>query len=204
VTVEGVTMTFGSRRVLDGVDAHLPAGELSALMGPSGAGKSTLLAIIAGHLVPTTGTVRVTDSAGRATSQVEWMVQSTPTLPRRTAWDNAALGALARGLDRPLARDEAARVLEMLSLTAVRDTRAFRLSGGERQRVAVARSIARRTPVLLADEPTASLDPESRAAVCHALRVAADAGVTVAVATHDPWVADRCDRVVPLLHDQGR
>lgn len=203
MTVTGVSMAFGSRRVLAGVDATFGAGRLCALMGPSGTGKSTLLAIIAGHLRPTAGEVVVTDAENRRTDQVEWMVQSTPTLPRRTAWDNAALGASARGLDRTAALAEAARILDALDLTAVRGTRTFRLSGGERQRVAVARSIARRTPVLLADEPTASLDPQSRAAVCRALRVAADAGTTVVVATHDPVVAEGCDAVL-LLDAQAR
>lgn len=191
-------MRFGRRLVLTGLTAAFPAGRVSALMGPSGTGKSTLLAIVAGHLAPTAGRVQVTDGAGAPTTDVEWLVQSTPTLARRTAWDNAALGALARGLDRPAARAEAARVLEQLALSPVREVRTFRLSGGERQRVAVARSIVRRTPVLLADEPTASLDPTSRSAVCDALRAAADAGATVVVATHDPVVAGRCDQVLLL------
>ncbi len=214
VTLHDVGMRFGARVVLDGLHAELPAGRVSALMGPSGAGKSTVLAIVAGHLRPTSGRVVVTAGApvpgapvpgapagGMAPTaevEVEWMVQSTPVLSRRTAWDNAALGALARGVARPRAMAEAADVLDRLGLDEVRGTRAYRLSGGERQRVAVARSIVRRTPVLLADEPTASLDPESRAAVCAAFRAAADAGATVVLATHDPVVAGLCDLVVDL------
>lgn len=200
VTLLDLEMRFGARMVLDGLTATFPAGRMCALMGPSGAGKSTLLAIVAGHLTPTAGRARVTDVAGAPTRDVEWLVQSTPTLARRSAWDNAALGALARGVDRRAARAEAAQVLDDLALGPVREVRAFRLSGGERQRVAVARSIVRRTPVLLADEPTASLDPVSRAAVCDALRAAAGAGATVVVATHDPAVADRCDQVLLLEH----
>ncbi|PPI44557.1 ABC transporter ATP-binding protein [Rathayibacter tritici] len=188
-----VRVVFGGRPVLQDVALSVSAGEAVALCGPSGAGKSTLLAVLAGQLRPDSGRIRTVPP-----ERIAWIVQSTPLLARRTALDNAALGALARGARRREAEAEADRALLAVGVAGLRDRPVHELSGGERQRIAVARAVVARSEVILADEPTASLDPQSRALVIRALLGATATGAAVIVATHDPVVAAACDRAVLL------
>jgi len=112
--------------------------------------------------------------------------------------DNIALGAMARGQPYAEATAISIALLDGLSLSHLRDSPAHQLSGGERQRVMILRGVAFESPVLLADEPTASLDPVSRGDVVRALKFAADAGATVIVSTHDEAVAAQSGQVVRL------
>lgn len=195
VGVRGLGVQLGSRVVLDGISAVFHAGELTCLMGPSGAGKTTLLAAIAGYVPPTRGVVDIEED-DRA--RIAFVAQSTPLLLRRTAADNVALGALARGAGWNEALLVAESLLSSLSMSELTMSRGYTLSGGERQRVAILRAIAQAAPIILADEPTASLDPTNKSHVVRALRAAADQGATVIVATHDPFVAGASDKVVEL------
>jgi ABC-type lipoprotein export system ATPase subunit len=197
IVVTGVSVRFGPRRILDTVSMSISPGQVVALMGPSGAGKSTLLGVLSGTADVDGGTV-LTVSA----DQVSWIVQSAPVLPRRSALDNVALGSLSRGANRSQARSDALAAMEPLGLSPLRRRPAFELSGGERQRIAVARSIAARRALILADEPTASLDPDSRTLVVRGLVEAAGRGAAVVIATHDPVVAASCHRVLAI--DAGR
>lgn len=158
------------------------------LVGPSGAGKSTVLAIIAGMEIVDSGDVILNTGA----DSVGWIVQSSPLLTRRTVWDNVALGSSCLGFRSR--DDEIANVLGRLGIHELAAHRVQQLSGGERQRVAVARGLMAGTEILLADEPTASLDAVSRDAVSAALREAGQSCL-VLVATHDPRVAESCDLV---------
>ncbi|RMI12740.1 ABC transporter ATP-binding protein [Cellulomonas triticagri] len=196
--LRGVHVTLGGRHVLDGVDLDLaPVGSV-AVVGPSGSGKTTLLAVVAGLLAPDAGTVL---RGGRPVDarDVAWVMQTTPLLGARSAVDNVALGALARGCTRAAADAVARDALDGLGLGDRAGTRVRRLSGGERQRVAVARALVQEAPVVVADEPTASLDAHARDRVVQALLAVASAGRLVLVATHDRVVADGCDRVVDLV-----
>nr|WP_276508639.1 ATP-binding cassette domain-containing protein [Modestobacter muralis] len=175
----------------------LESGDLTALMGPSGSGKSTLLAILSGLMPPGEGTRRVT-GAPPGEQAVSWIFQNSPGLTRRTVLDNVSLGPLSAGATRQQAEDAARSALQLLGLGDLAGTRLFRLSGGERQRAAVARCIASRADLILADEPTASLDARNRALVCQALDAAARNGSVVVVATHDQAVAQACHRVLDL------
>lgn len=195
VGVRGLTVGFGSRVVLDDVTAEFRAGELSCLMGPSGAGKTTLLATIAGYVLPTRGVVEI-DASERA--RLAFVAQSTPLLLQRTAADNVAVGALARGMDWVEALQLAEHLLLSIGMGDLVSSRGYTLSGGERQRVAILRAIAQSAPILLADEPTASLDRDNKAQIVRALRAAAHEGATVVVATHDRFVASAADKVVDL------
>lgn len=192
VTLTDIGKRFGPLVVLDRFTAFFPAGKATALMGPSGAGKSTVLALIAGLIPPDAGII------AKADDDLDWIFQTSPLLMRRTARDNAALGLLGRGIPRDTALALADEALDRLGLAHAATQTVFRLSGGERQRVAVARALITQAPVLLADEPTASLDGHSRALITDGLTEAAARGATVIVATHDPTVAAACDAIVRI------
>jgi ABC-type lipoprotein export system ATPase subunit len=188
-----VSVTFGTRTLFARVNTRFHEGQMVSLVGPSGAGKSTLLAVISGFVSPTTGIV-----VAPPTTVFDWIFQLAPLLNRRSGIDNVALGAMASGKSYEESLTLAMPIIHDLGLSGVAAAPTYRLSGGERQRVAVGRSIARRPDVLLADEPTASLDPLSRELICNALRAAAAGGIAVVVATHDPWVAAKCDDTLEL------
>ncbi|WP_166868240.1 MULTISPECIES: ATP-binding cassette domain-containing protein [unclassified Salinibacterium] len=169
-------------------------GSFTALVGPSGAGKSTLLAAIAGFRDLDSGSITARSATGPARFSI--ISQAATLFMERTALTNVALGGVARGLPMREAQALAGDLLERLGLPEVALTPAHKLSGGERQRVMIARAVSARSNVLLADEPTASLDPDSRRLVCEALREATHSGVTTIVATHDPFVAELADEVL--------
>lgn len=198
LTITGLHHAFDTRQLFTNLHLQAASGDMVALMGPSGAGKSTLLATIAGAVTPDAGSIRITPVD---TPRIVWIVQSTPLLPRRTALDNVRLGPLGEGLRHAQATNRALSAMSRLGVDHTAFTRVFRLSGGERQRLAVARAVASSADVILADEPTASLDPDSRTDVMNALRAAADLGTLVIVSTHDAAVARVCDWTAHL--DEG-
>lgn len=193
VQVGGVT-------VLQDVTLSVPPGQVTALMGPSGVGKTTILRVLWGDLLPASGTVERPFSY----DQMAWIPQSAPVLPRRTALANVALGPYSLGLSEARAIATAAIALATLGMTELADREARKLSGGERQRVAVARALAGARKVVLADEPTASLDAQSRDTVVSALRKVAMCGGTVLVATHDLAVAAQCDSAIVVENRRTR
>lgn len=194
VSVDEVSKSFGDRRVLNGISFAHTSHDLVSLMGPSGSGKSTLLDIIAGRLDPDRGSVR-REPAG---SNIAWLAQSSPALLRRTAVDNVTLGGLLRWPDLEGLQSRVEATMENLSISHLARSRMYTLSGGERQRVAVGRAIVAGSPLILADEPTASLDRHSAALVTEALVKAAEFGALVIVATHDADVAAACTHVHDL------
>lgn len=168
-------------------------------MGPSGAGKTTLLQVLGGLITPSSGRSTLSESTTHA---VAWIVQNSPLLPRRTCQENVAIGALGAGEEWDKAQILAGAILGEVGLSDSASVAAFKLSGGEKQRVAVARAMATGAPLILADEPTASLDARSRTLVCEALTRAARKGCSVVVTTHDPQVADTADAIFWLEDGQ--
>lgn len=198
--VRGLDVALGGRPVLRGVCLDVSAGEVVALAGVSGAGKTTLLRAIAG-LLPASGSV----VAGGRPALV---FQQHALANRLTARENVLVGALGRiGFWRaalrlwPRAEVAAAEeCLDRVGLTGLGDRRADYLSGGQRQRVAIARALLQRAPVLLADEPVASLDPATAEDVLALLRdLARRDGLAVLVSLHQPELAARfADRLLRL------
>lgn len=176
----------GSRQILSNCSLRVRGPGLVIITGPSGAGKTSFLHILAGLVRPDTGHITITGTDG---TRPAWIVQNSPLLDRRSARENVALGLLGQGHDWVQAQNRALHVMADVGIEHLADSAAFRLSGGERQRVSVARAMASEPPLLLADEPTASLDAGSRDLVIAALSVAADNGATVIITTHDPAVA---------------
>lgn len=188
---------------------RVPGAERICIKGASGTGKTTLLHLLAGLLAPTKGTIRIGDvdlgalregprDAFRA-RHIGLVFQTARLLPSLSATDNVALAASLAGSGSAEARERARALLERVDLRARADAPPAELSVGEAQRVAVARAVASRPSVLLADEPTASLDPKRRDSMLTLLdEVAATHGATLIVVSHEPEVHARFDRVVRL------
>jgi putative ABC transport system ATP-binding protein len=202
VVLEGAGVRFGDRVVFENLDAVFPAATVTSLVGPSGSGKSTVLGVIAGLRTLDSGTVAITNSdAGAAAdpdpSSVAWIPQSSQTMPSRSVIDNVAIGGLSAGLAFDEASADAADLLARVGLIGVEALPARNLSGGELQRMSLARALASRKPIILADEPSASLDranTERIAEILQALAVSA----TIVVATHDPILVAATSSVVDL------
>jgi iron complex transport system ATP-binding protein len=213
LTVENVSVALGGRTVLQDVSFTLPRAGVAALVGPNGAGKTTLLKAISG-LLPYAGTVtaadqNIADLAPRARAkQFSYLPQGHAVHWPLPVHDVVALGRFPHGSTDPSRlsdADERAVVDAMAAadVTALADRRVTELSGGERSRVALARVLAVQAPVVLADEPIASLDPRHQIDVMKLLRKTADAGALVIVVTHDLGLAARfADHV--LVVSEGR
>lgn len=206
VTLANVSKKFGSRTVLSEMSAEFLGPGSYSLMGPSGSGKSTILSLIAGMDEPDLGAITfVTKGVLTVRPRIAWILQSSPLLTRRSIWDNVALGPLVRGAKIEEIQERISELLSRFGIASLAHTKVAQLSGGERQRVAVIRALASGDRIILADEPTASLDPQMRDIVCDALLSASEAGALVLIATHDQTVADRCTHTVKLhresVHD---
>lgn len=164
----------------------------TALLGPSGSGKSTLLAILAGWLEPTRGSVHDRPSG------LQWVLQSPVGSPRRDALSHVALPMLADGVQPDEADAQADAILQRLNLGSVARRPLRHLSGGEAQRLMLAKAIAAAPGLMLADEPTAQLDPTNAATIRDVIGNLALGGITMVVATHDHELAAACDRSVEL------
>jgi len=213
VTVSDVTFAYRSeRRILDQFTLRVEDGEVVALVGPSGSGKSTVLGILGLLLRPESGAVYIDDKAVTARrptrherSRISWVFQSMNVLAGRSVQDNAAVGLLARGLTRAEANAVAGGLLEAVGLAGFAHRAIETLSGGQIQRVCIARALATNPRLLLADEPTGQLDPETSSLVARFMVAAArrSAGCLV-VATHDPDVARQCDRTIDMRLEAAR
>ena len=198
----------GMIRALDGVDLTVESGEFVAITGPSGCGKSTLLHLLAALDRPTAGTIRVDgydlnhlrrNNLFRR-EEIGLVFQLHNLLPRLSVQGNVQI-AMA-GSRRPHVERSvyAKRLLGDVDLDDLADRRPPQLSGGERQRVAIARALANDPPILLADEPTGSLDSSSVQAVLGLFqRLRDERGVTIVLVTHDSVVAGMADRVIRML-----
>ena len=211
LAAQQLEVTLSGRTVLHDVSLSLPSGQLVALVGPNGAGKTTLLRALAG-LVSSTGTVEV--GGDRLSSlPLRERAKRFGYLPQGhlvhwplPAKDVVALGRYPHGATDPARlspRDEAAvlRAMQATNVVEFSERPVTELSGGERSRVALARVLAVEAPIVLADEPTASLDPRYQIDVMINLRSAADRGVLVVVVTHDLGLAARFADTVLVLSD---
>ncbi|KJC39089.1 ABC transporter [Bradyrhizobium sp. LTSP885] len=213
LSATGLNASLGKRKVLHDISLSLSSGHLVALVGPNGAGKTTLLRALAG-LIPSDGEIRISGDALSSLSLRErakrfaYLPQGHMVHWPLPARDIVALGRYPHGATDPARlspRDMEAvlRAMQAVDVMAFGDRRVTELSGGERSRVALARVLAVEAPVILADEPTASLDPRHQIDVMQNLRSVADKGVLVIVVTHDLGLAARfADHVLVL--SEGR
>ncbi|MEJ7764054.1 MAG: ABC transporter ATP-binding protein [Acidimicrobiales bacterium] len=199
----------GVVRALEGITMALAAGSSAAVAGRSGCGKSTLLGLLGALDVPTAGTVRVGGepvSSGSERERAQWrrsnvgfIFQADDLLPHLTAVENVAQQLAMRGRGSASDLETATRLLDRLDVKDQGDKLPDQLSGGQRQRVAIARALVHEPPLILADEPTGSVDRENADAILDLLIAAHRAnGATLVVVTHDSAVSARLDRVLHL------
>jgi len=191
-----------------GIDLEIARGESVALVGPSGSGKSTLLNLIGGLDRPSSGEIWVDgENIARASAKrlvehrrkrIGFVFQSFNLLAYRSALENVEVPMMLGGLSRAERRQKALGLLERMGLAARTDHRPSQLSGGEQQRVAVARALANRPLILLADEPTGNLDSATGTEVMNLLRSLNAEGLTLIIVTNDMTVASYADRIVRL------
>ena len=209
LSCRGVVHDYEGTPALLGVDLDVVEGEVLAITGPSGSGKSTLLLCLAGILVPREGSVHLGGVDLRAVGEkhraalrrqsVGIVFQYGTLVPELTGEENVALPLLLSGQGRAEAVGPAREWLERLGVAEVAQTTASRMSGGQRQRVALARALVGSPQVVLADEPTGSLDSVASDLVAAELVSAArDAGAAVVMVTHDARVAAYADRELHL------
>ena len=217
VEIAGVTKAFGKGPnkfyALRGVDFRVDPGELVMIVGPSGSGKTTLLSIMGCVLSPTAGSVHLFGErvSGRPESElprlrlsyIGFVFQGHNLISSLTAAENVAFPLQMRGASVREARREAEGLLERVGMDDKRDALPSDMSGGQRQRVAIARAVAGSPPLILADEPTASLDAQTGVLVSDLLReLAVERGNTVVVVTHDNRIFHLADRVVHIEDGQ--
>ncbi len=208
----GIGKVFGkgelASRALHPTDIGIRRGEVLVIMGPSGSGKTTLLSILGLVLSPTEGEVL---AEGRSVSgaspdelavlrrdRLGFVFPQFNLLPSLTALENAAVPLLLSGASAAERREKGLRALERVGMADRRSARPRQLSGGQQQRVAIARALVNDAPVLLCDEPTASLDGVTGRGILATLRALADAGRAVAIVTHDERVLSIADRLVQV------
>lgn len=208
-----VTKVYDTRgvetRALDGVSLGLAQGEFSALAGPSGSGKTTLLNLLGALDTPTSGKIQfegveLSELSPPALSELRlrklgFVFQAYNLIPVLTARENVEFVMELQGVASATRRERAREVLERVDLAGLEDKRPLEMSGGQQQRVAVARAIASRPSIVLADEPTANLDSDTAIRLLELMKqLNQEDGVTFLFSTHDPLVMEAARRVVRL------
>ena len=218
ITTEGITKSFGSLQVLKGIDLHIDRGEVVSIVGPSGAGKTTLLQIIGTLDRPDTGRVSVDGIDTTTLSQkaladfrnrhLGFVFQFHQLLPEFTALENIMIPAYIAGTSPRKAKERAHELLQFMQLTDRADHKPAELSGGEKQRIAVARALVNSPAVILADEPSGSLDTQNKQDLHRLFFDLRDKfGQTFVIVTHDEQLATITDRTIHLrdgmIEDKG-
>ncbi len=209
IDIHNITKSFGPLQVLKGIDLHIDRGEIVSIVGPSGAGKTTLLQIIGTLDSPDTGTVRVdgvdtTTLSQKALSDfrnrhIGFVFQFHQLLPEFTAIENIMIPAYIAGRSTRDARSRAEELLAFMGLTDRAHHKPAQLSGGEKQRVAVARALVNNPAVILADEPSGSLDSRNKQELHQLFFDLRDRfGQTFVIVTHDEQLATLTDRTIHI------
>lgn len=213
IELQGIIKSFGSLQVLRGIDLTIERGEVVSIVGPSGAGKTTLLQIMGTLDKPDSGSIRLNGvevnrlgekklSAFR-NKEIGFVFQFHQLLPEFTALENVTIPALIQGVSAGTARKQAQEMLDMLGLSERAAHKPAELSGGEKQRVAVARALINHPSVVLADEPSGSLDTQNKEELHRLFFDLRDKlGQTFVIVTHDEGLAAQTDRTIHLVDGQ--
>ena len=210
IKLEGITKSFGSLQVLKGIDLEINKGEIVSIVGPSGAGKTTLLQIMGTLDEPDAGTVQIDGTVVSRMKEKElsafrnknigFVFQFHQLLPEFTALENVMIPALIAGVSSKEANDRATKILDFMGLVDRASHKPNELSGGEKQRVAVARALINDPAVILADEPSGSLDTHNKEDLHQLFFDLRDRlGHTFVIVTHDEGLAKITDRTVHMV-----
>lgn len=209
ITISNITKSFGTLQVLKGINLTINKGEVVSIVGPSGAGKTTLLQIIGTLDKPDGGSISINGQDVTSLSQkkladfrnrhIGFVFQFHQLLPEFTALENVMIPALIAGTSRREAKEKAMSLLDMLGLSSRASHKPSELSGGEKQRVAVARALVNNPDVVLADEPSGSLDSENKKELHQLFFDLRDRlGQTFVIVTHDEALAAITDRTINM------
>ena len=210
IKLEGITKSFGSLQMLKGIDLEINKGEIVSIVGPSGAGKTTLLQIMGTLDEPDAGTVQIDGTVVSRMKEKElsafrnknigFVFQFHQLLPEFTALENVMIPALIAGVSSKEAHERAMKILDFMGLVDRASHKPNELSGGEKQRVAVARALINDPAVILADEPSGSLDTHNKEDLHQLFFDLRDRlGQTFVIVTHDEGLAKITDRTVHMV-----
>ena len=210
IKLEGITKSFGSLQVLKGIDLEINKGEIVSIVGPSGAGKTTLLRIMGTLDEPDAGVVQIDGTVVSRMKEKElsafrnknigFVFQFHQLLPEFTALENVMIPALIAGVSSKEAHERAMKILDFMGLVDRASHKPNELSGGEKQRVAVARALINDPAVILADEPSGSLDTHNKEDLHQLFFDLRDRlGQTFVIVTHDEGLAKITDRTVHIV-----
>lgn len=210
IKLEGITKSFGSLQVLKGIDLEINKGEIVSIVGPSGAGKTTLLQIMGTLDEPDAGVVQIDGTVVSRMKEKElsafrnknigFVFQFHQLLPEFTALENVMIPALIAGVASKEAHERAMKILDFMGLVDRASHKPNELSGGEKQRVAVARALINDPAVILADEPSGSLDTHNKEDLHQLFFDLRDRlGQTFVIVTHDEGLAKITDRTVHIV-----
>lgn len=209
IDIKGITKSFGSLQVLKGIDLHIDKGEVVSIVGPSGAGKTTLLQIIGTLDKPDSGQIIINGTDVSSLSRkklsefrnqhIGFVFQFHQLLPEFTALENIMIPAFIAGKSRGEAKKKAEELLDFMGLSDRAGHKPSELSGGEKQRVAVARALINNPAVILADEPSGSLDSKNKEELHQLFFNLRDKfGQTFVIVTHDEHLAKITDRTIAM------
>ena len=213
IEAKGIEKSFGTLKVLKGIDLQVKKSEVASIMGASGAGKSTLLQILGTLSTPDAGTLIIdgTDVTGLNRREISrfrnlklgFVFQFHHLLPEFTSLENVMIPALIAGKSEKTAKDDDLKLLDTMGLAERTSHKPSELSGGEQQRVAIARALVNRPAVLFADEPSGNLDSVTKSEIHNLFfRLRDELGQTIVIVTHDPELAKMCDRTLFMKDGQ--
>ncbi|BAW31050.1 MAG TPA: ABC transporter ATP-binding protein [Methanothermobacter sp.] len=209
INIKNLKKTFDNGKIvaLDGVNLQVDEGEFISIMGPSGSGKSTLLNMIGALDRPDSGMIKVAgrnlmkekDLSSFRAREIGFIFQLHNLIPNLTVLENVEI-PMFEGPYKDKMEERAMELIEYLGLADKADRRPSELSGGERQRVAIARALANDPSIILADEPTGSLDSKTEKKILEKLKeLNKEHDVTIVLVTHDPRVASKASRIIEIL-----
>ena len=213
IEAKGIEKSFGTLKVLKGIDLQVEKSEVASIMGASGAGKSTLLQILGTLSTPDSGSLVIdgTDVTRLSRKEISrfrnlklgFVFQFHHLLPEFTSLENVMIPALIAGKSEKTAKEEALKLLDTMGLAERTTHKPSELSGGEQQRVAIARALVNRPAVLFADEPSGNLDSVTKNEIHNLFfRLRDELGQTIVIVTHDPELAKMCDRTLFMKDGQ--